>query len=173
MAVVTNIEDLRRIAMRRCPRVMFDYVDSGSYDELTRDANRAELAALRFRQRVLVDTTGRSMAAELLGRIIDVILEVCVRREPRVPLTEIAAVTFTEKAAGELQSRLRDRLAECAAGDERESGRRAAARALEEIDRAQVGTIHAFCASLLRERPIEAGLVPVPGATSRGRSGAG
>jgi len=92
--------------------------------------------------------------------IIDVILEVCVRREPRVPLTEIAAVTFTEKAAGELQSRLRDRLAECAAGDERESGRRAAARALEEIDRAQVGTIHAFCASLLRERPIEAGLVP-------------
>ncbi|HEU5275195.1 MAG TPA: alpha-hydroxy acid oxidase [Xanthobacteraceae bacterium] len=67
MAVITNIEDLRTIARKRCPRVMFDYVDSGSYDEVTRDANREELAAIRFRQRVLVDTTGRTMAAELLG----------------------------------------------------------------------------------------------------------
>ncbi len=67
MPVITNIEDLRRLARRRCPRVMFDYVDSGSYDEITRDANRDELRAMRFRQRVLVDTTGRSMAAELLG----------------------------------------------------------------------------------------------------------
>jgi L-lactate dehydrogenase (cytochrome) len=67
MPTITNIEDLRTIARRRCPRVMFDYVDSGSYDEITRDANRDELKALRFRQRVLVDTTGRTMEAELLG----------------------------------------------------------------------------------------------------------
>jgi L-lactate dehydrogenase (cytochrome) len=67
MPTITNIEDLRTIARRRCPRVMFDYVDSGSYDEITRDANRDELKHIRFRQRVLIDTTGRSMAAELLG----------------------------------------------------------------------------------------------------------
>jgi L-lactate dehydrogenase (cytochrome) len=67
MPVITNIEDLRTIARKRCPRVMFDYVDSGSYDEVTRDANRDELKALRFRQKVLIDTTGRTMAAELLG----------------------------------------------------------------------------------------------------------
>ncbi len=67
MPTITNIEDLRTLARRRCPRVMFDYVDSGSYDEITRDANRDELRSIRFRQRVLVDTTGRSMAAELLG----------------------------------------------------------------------------------------------------------
>jgi L-lactate dehydrogenase (cytochrome) len=67
MPVITNIEDLRRIARKRCPRVMFDYVDSGSYDEVTRDANRAELKDIRFRQRVLVDTTGRAMDCELLG----------------------------------------------------------------------------------------------------------
>jgi len=47
--------------------VMFDYVDSGSYDEVTRDANRDELRAISFRQRVLIDTTGRSMETELLG----------------------------------------------------------------------------------------------------------
>ncbi len=68
MPVITNIEDLRTIARRRCPRVMFDYVDSGSYDEVTRDANRDELKAIRFRQRVLVDTTGRSMESEMLGQ---------------------------------------------------------------------------------------------------------
>src|ERR1700746_4197319 len=67
MPVVTNIEDLRRIARKRLPRVMFDYVDSGSYDEITRDANRDELKAIKFRQRVLVDTTGRTMETELLG----------------------------------------------------------------------------------------------------------
>jgi len=67
MPTITNIEDLRSIARRRCPRVMFDYVDSGSYDEITRDANRDELKRIRFRQRVLIDTTGRSMACELLG----------------------------------------------------------------------------------------------------------
>jgi L-lactate dehydrogenase (cytochrome) len=68
MPTITNIEDLRTIARRRCPRVMFDYVDSGSYDEITRDANRDELRAIRFRQRVLVDTTGRTMETELLGQ---------------------------------------------------------------------------------------------------------
>jgi L-lactate dehydrogenase (cytochrome) len=67
MPTITNIEDLRTLARRRCPRVMFDYVDSGSYDEITRDANRDELRSIRFRQRVLVDTTGRTMEAELLG----------------------------------------------------------------------------------------------------------
>jgi L-lactate dehydrogenase (cytochrome) len=68
MKPITNIEDLRRIAMRRCPRLMFEYIEAGSYDEITRDANRAELRALRFRQKVLVDGTGRSMATTLLGQ---------------------------------------------------------------------------------------------------------
>src|SRR3990170_6182623 len=67
MTPITNIEDLRRIAMRRVPRVLFDYVESGSYDEITLRANRSELQAISFRQRVLVDTTGRSMATELFG----------------------------------------------------------------------------------------------------------
>jgi L-lactate dehydrogenase (cytochrome) len=67
MTAITNIEDLRRIAKRRMPKVMFEYVDSGSYDEITMRANRSELQAIRLRQRVLVDATGRSMATEMLG----------------------------------------------------------------------------------------------------------
>jgi L-lactate dehydrogenase (cytochrome) len=70
MTAITNIEDLRRIAKRRMPKVMFEYVDSGSYDEITMRANRSELQAICFRQRVLVDATGRSMTTEMLGEKI-------------------------------------------------------------------------------------------------------
>ena len=67
MTPITNIEDLRRLARRRIPRAIFDYVDSGSYDEITLRANRSELDAVRFRQRVLIDTSKRNMATEMLG----------------------------------------------------------------------------------------------------------
>ncbi|MBO0758052.1 MAG: alpha-hydroxy-acid oxidizing protein, partial [Bradyrhizobiaceae bacterium] len=67
MTTITNIEDLRRIARRRIPRAIFDYVDSGSYDEITLKANRSELDAIRLRQRVLIDTSKREMTTELLG----------------------------------------------------------------------------------------------------------
>ena len=118
------------------------------------------------RERVISDRE-RSLLVEASAgtgkthAIIEAIVERCVRRSPRLPLTRVAAVTFTEKAAGELQDRLRARLAGIAASPEDAATARGAAReALEEIDRAQVGTIHAFCASLLRERPIEADLIP-------------
>lgn len=73
---------------------------------------------------------------------------------------EIAAVTFTRKAAAELRERfqgaLESALREGPAPEVNERLR----YALEEIDQAFLGTIHAFCAHLLRERPIEAGLDP-------------
>jgi L-lactate dehydrogenase (cytochrome) len=68
MTPITSIADLRAVASRKIPRALFGYVDSGSYDEITKEANAAELKRLRFRQRVLIDTSGRSMAGEILGR---------------------------------------------------------------------------------------------------------
>ena len=70
MPVVTNIEDLRLIARRRLPRALFDYAERGSYDEVTLAANRADLDAIRLRQRVLVDVSAISLATSLLGETL-------------------------------------------------------------------------------------------------------
>ena len=67
MKHVTCIEDLRQLHMRRVPKVFFDYVDRGSYSEDTLRANRADLEAIKFRQRVLVDVSKRDLSTAILG----------------------------------------------------------------------------------------------------------
>jgi len=67
---ITNIEDLRAVARRRVPRAMFDYVDRGSYDEVTLQANRRDLARLPLRQRVMIDVDHRNLATTVLGEQI-------------------------------------------------------------------------------------------------------
>ena len=76
-------------------------------------------------------------------------------------LEEIAAVTFTENAATTMKLRLRERL-ERARADARTPGdeRSRVAAALEVIERASVSTIHALCAQVLQERPLECGVLP-------------
>ncbi|MBX3706677.1 MAG: alpha-hydroxy-acid oxidizing protein [Pseudomonadales bacterium] len=68
MAVITCIEDLRRLHRRRVPRMFFDYVDSGSWTESTYQANEQDYQRLRFRQRVAVDISARSLATTLVGQ---------------------------------------------------------------------------------------------------------
>ncbi|HYW04292.1 MAG TPA: alpha-hydroxy acid oxidase [Gammaproteobacteria bacterium] len=67
MPIVTCIDDLQRLARRRVPRMFYDYADSGSWTESTYRANHEELAALRLRQRVMVDMSDRSLRREMLG----------------------------------------------------------------------------------------------------------
>jgi ATP-dependent exoDNAse (exonuclease V) beta subunit len=73
---------------------------------------------------------------------------------------ELVAVTFTEKAAGEMKLRLRTEIEKAraaASGDERAR----LDHALEQLEAARIGTIHAFCADILRERPVEACIDPL------------
>ncbi|MCB1508992.1 MAG: alpha-hydroxy-acid oxidizing protein [Hyphomicrobiaceae bacterium] len=70
MSTVTCIEDLRQIARRREARAIFDYVDRGSYDEDTLNANRNDLEAIKLRQRVLIDVGARSTQGTILGETV-------------------------------------------------------------------------------------------------------
>jgi len=77
-----------------------------------------------------------------------------------IPIRAIAAMTFTEKAAGEMKTRLRKALEEKAASGDDAVAKGRAERAIFDLDAAEISTIHSFCARLLRERPVEAGVDP-------------
>ncbi len=64
---VASIDDLRSIAERRVPRAFFQYADAGSYSEATLRANRDDLEAIKFRQRVGIDLTSRELGTTILG----------------------------------------------------------------------------------------------------------
>src|SRR5450631_908035 len=68
MKHITCIDDLRQLARRRVPRAFFDYADSGSYNEETLRANRADLEGIKLRQRILVDVSARSLATTIVGQ---------------------------------------------------------------------------------------------------------
>ena len=68
MKTITCIEDLRALARRKVPKAFFDYLDSGSYNEETLRANRADLETIKLRQRVMVDVSERSLATTIIGQ---------------------------------------------------------------------------------------------------------
>src|SRR5688572_29747833 len=98
---------------------------------------------------------GTGKTTELVNRILQVIAR------GRADIHEIVAVTFTEKAAGELKLRLRQGLElERARAADPQVARRLI-DAVQNLEEAHVSTIHGFCADLLRERPVEARIDPL------------
>jgi ATP-dependent helicase/nuclease subunit A len=120
-------------------------------DERTRDEIRTQLDA-----NFCVEAgAGTGKTTVLVSRIVEVLRQGYARVE------EVVVITFTEKAAAELASRVRRGLEEAVrdaatSGDERER----LEAAIRGLNHAHIETIHAFAASLLRERPVEAGLDP-------------
>jgi len=121
-----------------------------------RTVENRELISTELDQTMVVEAAaGTGKTTELVGRIVALI------ENERARIGEIVAVTFSEKAAGELKLRLREEL-------ERARARRAPgstesallARAIYDFEEAHVSTIHGFCAELLRERPVEARVDP-------------
>ncbi len=76
-------------------------------------------------------------------------------------VSQLVAITFTKKSAAELARRFRERLERAVTDPSMPPPERERlTKALAQIDAAVIGTVHAFCGRLLRERPIEAGLDP-------------
>jgi L-lactate dehydrogenase (cytochrome) len=67
MATITCIEDLRKLAERRVPRMFYDYADSGSYTEGTYRANETDFDKIKLRQRVAVDMDNRTTKSTMIG----------------------------------------------------------------------------------------------------------
>ena len=83
------------------------------------------------------------------------------RKVLRLPLSRICAITFTEKAAGEMKVRLRQYLEQILLDAKASEAHLERAReALNDLETAAIPTFHSFAVSLLKERPIEAGLDP-------------
>ena len=92
---------------------------------------------------LLVANAGSGKTAVMVERFVEAVLE------DGVAVGSILALTFTEKAAGELRERVRRRFT--ALGE---------VEAAREAEAAWIGTIHGFCARVLRARPLAAGLDP-------------
>ena len=121
-------------------------------DQRVRDRIRGDLDTTL----IIEAAAGTGKTTELVNRIIAVIAS------GRARLRAIVAVTFTEKAAGELKLRLREEIdrafhASSGFGSAEQENLRLA---LEDLEEARIGTIHSFCADLLRERPVEARVDP-------------
>jgi ATP-dependent helicase/nuclease subunit A len=123
-----------------------------------RDARRGATSDLA-RSVSVEASAGTGKTSLIVGRVLALI------ETGKAAIREMAVITFTEKAAAELEERVRagieDRLEEILAGapsDPEAAPRLAQAR--EELDRAPIQTIHAFATSLLRWRPVEAGVDP-------------
>ncbi len=120
-------------------------------DQRVRDRIRSDLDTTL----IIEAAAGTGKTTALVNRIVAAI------ESGRAPLNRMVAVTFTEKAAGELKLRLRSEIEKARSAAALDRQRDYLTDALRQLEEARIGTIHAFCAELLRERPIEARVDPL------------
>ncbi len=119
------------------------------------DARAREIIERELNRTLVVEAAaGTGKTTALISRIVAVI------RSGQTTLDQVVAVTFTEKAAGEMKLRLRTEL-DRARHETSDAAQRAhLEQALSALEVAHINTIHGFCADLLRERPVAAGIDP-------------
>jgi ATP-dependent helicase/nuclease subunit A len=126
-------------------------------DEAARAAIQKDLSRTLF----VEAGAGTGKTTALVGRIVELVLtsDATVRR----PLSQIAAITFTEAAAAELRERVRIEF-ESALLSARENGMskdvELCEQALADADVAAISTLHSFAQRLLSEFPVEVGVPP-------------
>ena len=120
------------------------------------DAQARRIIGEQLDETLFVEASaGTGKTASLVGRMVNLVTT------GRTTLDRIAAITFTEAAAAELRDRIRQGLEEASADESRSEEERARChQGITDLDQAAIRTLHAFAASLLHERPLEAGLPP-------------
>ena len=98
--VIANIEDLRRLARRRLPRALFDFVDGGAQDEVTLRANQSDFQRLALLPRVLIDVAQRDQSVTVLGQKLEQPLILAPTGGPGMlwPNGAVAAAQAADKA---------------------------------------------------------------------------
>lgn len=112
-----------------------------------------QLKALKYDKHIaLTANAGSGKTAVLTARYIEIALN-----EPDVDLSSIAAITFTEKAAGELFKKISEEFDNRLANADKKTAELIKKRQRELIN-AHISTIHSFCKEILKLFPTEAGL---------------
>jgi len=120
------------------------------FDQAERDVIRTALD-----DTIVVEAAaGTGKTSALVERIVALI------ETGKAEISGVVAVTFTEKAAGELKLRIREELERARQKPTDEVVLSRLETALAQLEAASMGTIHAFCADLLRERSIDAEVDP-------------
>lgn len=100
LATAANVSDLRRIAKRRLPGGVFDYIDGGAEDERTLARNSGAFAGITFRPRVLRDVSQVDTSTTLLGKQLPLPLALSPTGFTRIadPEGELAVARAAERA---------------------------------------------------------------------------
>ena len=114
------------------------------------DSARARIRTSLHESLLVEASAGTGKTSELVRRIVAVL------EEGLTTVDRVVAVTFTHKEAGEMKLRLRQGLDLRRAMTEDRRKAHHLEEALERLEEASIGTIHSFCAQILRERPVEA-----------------
>ena len=125
---------------------------TGPGDALPDRAERDQILEELDTNMLVEAAAGTGKTTMIVGRMLQLV------RTGRCTVDRMAAVTFTRKAASELRDRFHRELRRAIPGASDTADRRRLVEAAESLDHCFIGTIHSFCASLLRERPVEAGV---------------
>lgn len=116
------------------------------------DQDQREIIFRELDKTLLVESAaGTGKTTSMIGRMIALL------SENKCQIDSIAAVTFTRKTAAELRSRFQIELEKALHNAHGVTGEYLL-QALNRVENCFIGTIHSFCARLLRERPVEAGI---------------
>jgi isopentenyl diphosphate isomerase/L-lactate dehydrogenase-like FMN-dependent dehydrogenase len=66
-----NLDDIKRCAEKRLPKMIYDFIDGGAYDEITMASNKSDFSRITFRPKMLADVTRRNYRVNVVGQELE------------------------------------------------------------------------------------------------------